>query len=684
MTRTTAKLLLLLVLGVVGIAGATPARAQSLNRLGVDRLNADAQSIWAVDGLPRARDAALAELQKQVGVARRIAGSTTLTVVRVNGVTLEAATAPGLTRLDGSGIEARLPLAGEWRVAADVRVRLEGRVLFIPFSDTFNVQVEVKRLRAGIRIDLDSSDPAAPRLVRTHPPDVRFEVGARSANFLASILGWIGTGAINGVGPIVCDVAARFLARQLNLDLAGLAPPITGAGGPALAPVAPADLAGAAARLETEIHRHRMPFGSIFEVEFDRPYHGTWEDSILDPAFDPGVVNGYESIGDSALMTGQYLAGLAFHHAVTRDAVTHGRAREVLRATRTMLTMKGRPGDLNRLVFPVAAMPSAIGGTNYAQAYQGVDHVMSDYISRDAYMGTFFGLSLAHDLIADAAVKRDAREQLEMAIDYLLANGWTWRRRDGSFGERWAGASEHQYAWVLAAHRVNPAKYAAALDAHKGYADILWLGLWIGCLDPYYSYYKFNLAHGAMYTALRLETDPVRWQRAHQGLAILKRTVGHHQNAHFNNVYLALDPAARPRLGAENANLLTRWLRAPRRKIVVDLTNDPTIEKTTYTVPFNPDLTFGPGSGTPRTILVAKHPIPVDRRLTASSYIWSKSPLQLTPGFSPAPDAHAESETVDFTLPYWMARYYRAIPGPRPTLGAGTATAAPATATAVR
>jgi hypothetical protein len=278
-------------------------------------------------------------------------------------------------------------------------------------------------------------------------------------------------------------------------------------------------------------------------------------------------------------------------------------------------------------------------------------------------MGLFYGLSIARDLFDDPAMQQSAQQSMEMALDYLVRNDWTWRRRDGSYGERWAGVLDQQYAWILAAWYGNPARYQALHDQYQGFADILWTGTWTAMIDPYDSYYKFQLGTGTMYVLLEHETDPAAWMRAYQAVVIQRHYIGHHFNAHFNNMYLAFDPASKPRLGAENTNLLSRWLQWPRRRQRVDLHGDPTIPKIMYTPPLG-------AVANPQPIEIAKYPLPPDQRI-GSGFTWSVSPCQLDPGFPAGPDAYIEGETLDFVLPYWMARYYGAVTPPPTTGGPG-------------
>jgi hypothetical protein len=102
-----------------------------------------------------------------------------------------------------------------------------------------------------------------------------------------------------------------------------------------------------------------------------------------------------------------------------------------------------------------------------------------------------------------------------------------------------------------------------------------------------------------------------------------------HQNAFFNIIDLALNgpDAARD---SETLALLDGWLRRPRRDFAVDLHG---------TVPVC-------GSQ-------ACQPVPVWLR-PPTDFLWQRNPFQLTGGGAGV----IESAGIDYSLPYWMARYY--------------------------
>jgi hypothetical protein len=645
------------------LLGAPAARAQTLNQAGIARLNADVQALWAHDAIPMAEQQGLVELKKLIGQTHNVANICDATITEAHFVHVAAPVAPGLTKLDGSGIRGALPLSGGVSIAAEVRVHCHGCIFGIDWYDDFNVGIQLDNLAAGFAIDLDSSDPTAPKVTRIYPPTLAFTLRVTSTSDVVKYLGWITSSLVNPIGRAVATVALDYLSKKVNVTQ--VTPQVAGLGS-TLAPVAPADLEGSAVKLERDLVAHKMPFGDCVEGKFDRDYNGTWEDSLNDPAFNPGNLDlvKVDTADDAACDTGWYLGGLAFRYGATHSPEALAHAKQVIATYVTLFNMRGTPGDLNRSITPVGAGIAVDTAHGYfVGTYQGKQYILSNWVSRDAYTGAFFGCSLAHDLIDDPQAKADAGNCVQWGLDYLLANHWTNRKKDGSYDQQWVGCLDQQYAWVLAAYRCNPAKYAAVLDQYKGYSDLIWTGVWLSVLDPFDQYFKYDLGAAALHTALRCETDPVRWQRVYQALAMMRHFVGHHQNAQLNSIYLAADASSVARLGVENANLLTRWLRQPRRYLTHDLRSDPTIEKVTYTLPFDPNSLF-PGAGIQQSTVMAKYPIPVEKRISAGER-WDRSPYSLHEDYLWGPEARHEGESLDYLLPYWMARFYGAIPAPR-------------------
>jgi hypothetical protein len=164
-----------------------------------------------------------------------------------------------------------------------------------------------------------------------------------------------------------------------------------------------------------------------------------------------------------------------------------------------------------------------------------------------------------------------------------------------------------------------------------------------------HKYYKFNLQHGSFFTWLRLEQNPLYWERGWKAFRILRQALGHHQNAHFNMCEIALSPAALMERGGETREELRLWLQRSRRSTTFDLSG--TVATTVYSPPVTLSL---PGADDPPgPVTIAAHPVPANLR-PYTDFLWQRSPFQLQSGGN---GTH-ESPGVDYILPYWMGRYY--------------------------
>jgi hypothetical protein len=312
--------------------------------------------------------------------------------------------------------------------------------------------------------------------------------------------------------------------------------------------------------------------------------------------------------------------------------------------------MKGVPGWLNRCVIPASAA-GTINPSDFVVNWNGTPHVISNGISRDQYMGVFFGLSTAYDFVDDPAVKAQCKLNIEDMIDHLLAQKWVVYRYDGSISTIWHMNFVQQLAWINAARKVNPTKYAAVYQQHAYLADLCWFTPWIETFDPVHSYYKFNLQHGSFFTYLRLESNPVLWQRGYKGFRILRRALRHHLQAHFNSCMAGIAPWQASYVSAETRTLLRLFLKRYRRDVPFTVTG---VETMTYVVPsLGSILGDIDGGGAAGPEVIAKLPLSPDKR-PVTDFLWQRHPFKLVSGGYAA----TEFPGVDYILPYWMGRYY--------------------------
>jgi len=243
-------------------------------------------------------------------------------------------------------------------------------------------------------------------------------------------------------------------------------------------------------------------------------------------------------------------------------------------------------------------------------------------------------------------------KRIETMLDYLLTHKWVALRKDGTVSTVWQSNPAHQLAWVRAGRRVNPSKYYLTYWKHAYLSDICWFSPWTMTFDPVGSYFKFNLEHGAFYTFLRLESNPWVWQRGYKGFRILRKALAHHLQAHFNMCTVGIAPWQALQIGPETRTLLRLFLKRPRRHVNVSVSG---VETVPYTPPGVESGLFGALDSNAPTgpSTISKYPLPPDKR-PSTDFLWQRDSFRL----SSWGDGTKEGPGVDYTLPYWMGRYY--------------------------
>jgi hypothetical protein len=374
---------------------------------------------------------------------------------------------------------------------------------------------------------------------------------------------------------------------------------------------------------ETIRLRH-LPFGAVVDPIFTAP--------------DSEQVAGYTRCGDSAIWTGHYLAAEAYRYKVTRDPGALANAWSALTGLRLLVNVTGT-NLLARCAVPVES-EFAEGILSEEQTHGvhigNVDQRGYFWIgntSRDQYFGVFFGLAAAWDLIDDPAMPPTIADLVWRMLDFLQQHDWTVVMPDGRVSTTFLGRADQRLTLLQIGRHVLPWRFGSDYSWSAFVHSYLVLApIGIEVLDPYESYFKFNLDTINLYNLIRLENNPTRRAFYRKAYDILRNTTDDHRNAFFNMVDHALNgPDARR--DQETVQLLEAWLKRPRRDFYVDLTAQ-----------------FGFCGDR------ACEPIPVELR-TPTDFLWQRSPFQLSGGG----DGFIESAGIDYILPYWMARYYGVI-----------------------
>ena len=279
-------------------------------------------------------------------------------------------------------------------------------------------------------------------------------------------------------------------------------------------------------------------------------------------------------------------------------------------------------------------------------------------ISRDQYSGQFFGQAIAYDLVPVRDVRRATRRNLTRMLDYIVSTGWFVDEDRPEFPASlptfWTGVVNQQITFLLIGERVSPGRYRAELARWSPLAEIAWLGAWLSTFNLD-SYYKFNLGEITDYNYFRLETDPVRYQRMMRNHRITRRYIDKHVNAHFDTIGLTVEPRTRRVLAPQVRQALREFLtRCHREFSPRDLRTDD-IQWVPYTM-------FAVNADERRIerrdILMPSRSVDVRRR-PPTDFLWQRSPFGVATAGEGSP--FGETPGVDYTLPFWMARFHRAL-----------------------
>ena len=372
--------------------------------------------------------------------------------------------------------------------------------------------------------------------------------------------------------------------------------------------------------ISANIQARHAPFGTILDPIFSAP--------------DSDQITGYTRCADSAIWTGHYLAAEAFRYKVTRSADALANAKRALDGL-TLLTDVTGTNLLARCAVPVGsdfasgiAMEEAANGvwfgTAGGQAYMWIGNT-----SRDQYMGVFFGLATAYDMIDDAGVRAQASGLATRLLQFLIDRLWNIVLPDGSISTTFVIRPDEQLGLLQVGRHLNSGKFGSDYGKFAGEAALVPVPVGVDAADASGSYFKFNLDAINFDHLLPLESNFFR--KLFYGIAYdtFRATVSGHQNAHFNMVDRVVHGADRRR-DSDTAAFLDQWLQRPKRDVRVDLHG---------AVPVCGDQ--------------ACEPIPIPLRVP-TDFLWQRNPFQLSGGG----DGLIESAGIDYILPYWMARYF--------------------------
>jgi hypothetical protein len=375
--------------------------------------------------------------------------------------------------------------------------------------------------------------------------------------------------------------------------------------------------------IDSIIQSRHLPFGGILDPVFSTP--------------NSQAITGYTRCGDSALWTGHYLAAESYRYKVSGDPTALANAQAALAYLKALVDVTGTD-LLARCVVPMNSNYAA-GITSEESAngiYQSGDDYWIGNTSRDEYIGVFFGLSVAYDLLGSGA--QPAIQALATRlINFLTAHAWSVVMPGGSASTTFVIRPDEQLGLLQVGRQVDSAQFAGAYQSLAAIASpVAGIPVAVDAADNRDSYFKFNLDAINLFSLIRLETDATLLARYQSAYQLFHNAIQAHRNAHFNMIDRALNGANSTR-DLDTVAYLRQWLFRPRRDFYTDLRGE-------YPSCVSTDESCDP--------------LPIVQRIP-TDFLWQRSPFQFDGGGS----GLIESAGIDYILPYWMARYYGVLNG---------------------
>lgn len=374
------------------------------------------------------------------------------------------------------------------------------------------------------------------------------------------------------------------------------------------------------------IERH-MPWGIVIDPVYAAP--------------DSEQIVSYTRCGDSAIWTGHYLAAQAYRWNVTREARARENIMLTLNGIRKLLDVTGNE-VLARCIIPVDS-PYVQDLTNeeshhgvHTGVVDGIPHFWIGNTSRDQYLGVFFGLTAAWQMVDEQEVHDWVSMLTTRLLNRLLSSNWNVRMPNGSISTTFLHRPDQQLAMLKLGRRCNPGQFQTGYNVRaNSLATSVMAPVAVEIRDPHNSYYKFNLTHITFYNLL---TSGDNWWVRTQytgAFRLLRNATWHHDNAFFDLIETAIQGNDSGR-DERVRRLLDEWLNRPRRDVWTDLR------------PVYPACQGDENRGCEIVPVVER--VPTD-------FLWQRSPFQLWGGLY----GTIEGAGIDYLLPYWMARFHGVI-----------------------
>ncbi|MBN2154223.1 MAG: hypothetical protein JW839_22400 [Candidatus Lokiarchaeota archaeon] len=426
---------------------------------------------------------------------------------------------------------------------------------------------------------------------------------------------------------------------------------------------------------EDNIAKYHMPHDMIVETRFNA-------NTTV------GTPTSYGGFTDSAEWTGHYLMAEAFRYATCqRDGNTTHASQALANITKTLqgidkILHVSPNGGMARYAWPLAQYPGTVRDNRYLGSWNGQYYIYEDDTSRDMHNGIIMGLGFAYLLVDDAAVRATVARLVSDMLDYFLDRGWLYVNPEGDPNGTdlddgfWLGGTNGLWtlAYLKVGELVNSTRYSLlyreyAID--RDYAHRSSFAAFSRA-NTVQSYYGLLLDWELMFALATLETEPNLKALYLHHMDQMYHLTKNDRTAIFNAMWLALEDIDRTNQPAgmtvieDVGDCLMRFYSAPQRFPGRDYKVANPGQESPVAVKWRDFFTDDIG-GTlyPFWELLFKFPVVSDTPLTPdrreqTDFLWSRSPFSLGAGGN----GYFEGPGNDFTVVYWLCRYYDIIAPP--------------------
>jgi hypothetical protein len=141
-------------------------------------------------------------------------------------------------------------------------------------------------------------------------------------------------------------------------------------------------------------------------------------------------------------------------------------------------------------------------GSSGGAAYEWIGNT-----SRDQYIGVFFGLGIAYDMIGDAATRARVSVLVTRLLSALLNHGWSVVMPDLSVSTTFLVRPDQQLSLLQIGQHVSSAAFSGNYAALTTLAPSVAIPIQVDTNDVHGSYFKFNLDYDTFYHLKGLETS---------------------------------------------------------------------------------------------------------------------------------------------------------------------------------